>query len=86
MRLREKKVYLASSSTLYFYIVSSAQDRNPNLAGTWKQELMPSLWGSDASWLASRALLSLLAYRTQGHHPRGVPTCTVLDLPSLITN
>jgi hypothetical protein len=39
----EKGFYLAYTSTSLF-IIKGSQERNSNQTGTWRQELMQSLW------------------------------------------
>jgi hypothetical protein len=65
----EERVYSAYTSTLLF-ITKEGQDRNSHRAGTWRQELMQKPWREAAYWIASPALLSLLAYRAQDYQPR----------------
>lgn len=71
--LGEKRVYLAHSFTSLF-IIEGTQDRNSNRTETWRQELRLRSWRSEALWLASHGLLSLFAYRTQGHQTKGGAT------------
>lgn len=45
---------------LQFHIIEGHQDRNPNMAGTMRQELIP---------LNTHSLLTLFSYRTQDLQP-----------------
>jgi hypothetical protein len=44
---------------LFGFIIEGSQDRNSNMAGTWRQELMQRPWRDVAYWLASLGLLNL---------------------------
>jgi hypothetical protein len=65
--------------------VEENQDRNSNLATTWRQELMRESWRGAAYWLTPHTMLSLLSYRTQDHQP-GNKTHSGLGPPQSITN
>jgi hypothetical protein len=51
----EDRVYLSYSS-MSLFIIEGSQNKNSNMAGTWRQELMRRSWRSDAQmfapWLA----------------------------------
>jgi hypothetical protein len=56
----------------WHFIAEGSQDRNSNRAETWWQGLMQEPWRGAAYWLVPHCLFSLLSYRTQNYHPRGV--------------
>ena len=70
---------------LHFHITVS-QDRHPNRAGTWRQELMQRPWRGAAYWLAPHGLLSLLSYRNLDHQPRDGITHNSLGPPPSVTS
>jgi hypothetical protein len=65
----EEKVNFVYASTSIF-IIQGRQDRDLNMAGTWRQELMQSSWRGTVYWLALHGLLSLVSYRNKDHQPR----------------
>jgi hypothetical protein len=42
-------------TSILLLIIEGGQDRNSNLAGTWRQELVQRLWRGAADWLTSMA-------------------------------
>jgi len=61
---------------LHFHMVvinEGSQDRTPDKAGIWRQELVQRPWRGAAYWLVLNGLLSQLSYRTQGHQGQGWP-------------
>ena len=42
-QVKEESVYLADTS-IWLFIIERSQNRNSNVAGTWRQELMESIW------------------------------------------
>ena len=59
----EERVYSPYTSMFLLLTTKGSQDRNSNMAGSWRQR-------GAAYWLASSSLLSLLSYRTQDYQPR----------------
>ena len=79
-QLEEERVYLAYNCISLIWHEGS-RDRNSSRGGTWRQELMQTLWTGTAHWLAPHGLLSLLSYRTQDHQARDGTTHNGLGPP-----
>ena len=80
-QLREERVSSASTSPSLF-ITEGSQGRNPNTAGTWRQELMQRPWRGGAYWFAHPAFLQNPAPPAQGCATKSV----LSPLPSITKN
>jgi hypothetical protein len=72
----EGKNPLAHKSTSWS-ITEWSQDRNANMIGTWRQELMQRPWRGAVYWLAHCDLLILISCRTRRASPGMAPPLSV---------